>query len=320
MKKKIIRILSIVLPLILGVFLVIYAYNQLSPKELEEIERSFKTADYLYVGLALFIGLTGYIARAYRWKYTLAHMGYTAPFPLKFSAVCITYLMNITIPRSGEVSRALVLKRYSDIPFDKAFGTIISERVIDLFLLIFCLGGTIALQYSSLKEYISTNIPYQKLLFYAIIGFVLFTASVLFYMYSRMAWLLKLKIKIAGLIEGVLSVFKMRSKWPFLILSVYIWFTYVLMFYITIFALPETSHLSFNVVMLAFVVGSLSITFSNGGFGVFPFAVAKLLEVYGLPYVAGTAFGWIIWASQTGLVIILGGFSFLLLPLLYRKK
>ena len=320
MKKKIIRILSIVLPLILGVFLVIYAYNQLSPKELEEIERSFKTADYLYVGLALFIGLTGYIARAYRWKYTLAHMGYTAPFPLKFSAVCITYLMNITIPRSGEVSRALVLKRYSDIPFDKAFGTIISERVIDLFLLIFCLGGTIALQYSSLKEYISTNIPYQKLLFYAIIAFILFTASVLFYMYSRMAWLLKLKVKIAGLIEGVLSVFKMRSKWPFLILSVYIWFTYVLMFYITIFALPETSHLSFNVVMLAFVVGSLSITFSNGGFGVFPFAVAKLLEVYGLPYVAGTAFGWIIWASQTGLVIILGGFSFLLLPLLYRKK
>jgi len=320
LKKKIIRILSIVLPLILGVFLVIYAYNQLSPEELKEIERSFKTADYLYVGLALCVGITGYVARAYRWKYTLAHMGYTAPFPLKFSAVCITYLMNITIPRSGEVSRALVLKRYSDVPFDKAFGTIISERVIDLFLLIICLGGTIALQYSALKEYVSTNVPYEKLLFYAIIALILFTASVLFYMYSRMAWLLKLKIKIAGLVEGVLSVFKMPNKWPFLILSVYIWSTYILMFYITIFALPETSHLTFNIVMLAFVVGSLAITFSNGGFGLFPIAVATLLEVYGLPKASGTAFGWIIWASQTGLVIILGGFSFLLLPLLYRKK
>ena len=320
MKKKIIRILSIVLPLILGVFLVIYAYNQLSAKELDEITRSFKTADYLYVGLALLIGITGYIARAYRWKYTLAHMGYTAPFPLKFSAVCITYLMNITIPRSGEVSRALVLKRYSNVPFDKALGTIISERVIDLFLLIICLSGTIALQYSALKEYVSVNVPYEKLLFYGIIALIFFTASVLFYMYSRMAWLLKLKIKISGLVEGVLSVFKMHHKWPFLILSVYIWSTYILMFYITIFALPETSHLTFNIVMLAFVVGSLAITFSNGGFGVFPFAVAKLLEVYGLPYAAGTAFGWIIWASQTGLVIILGGLSFLLLPLLYRKK
>ena len=320
MKNKIIRILSIVLPLILGVFLVIYAYNQLSPNEIEEIKRSFKTADYLYVFLALFIGLTGYIARAYRWKYTLAHMGYTAPFPLKFSAVCITYIMNITIPRSGEVSRALVLKRYSDVPFDKAFGTIISERVIDLFLLIFCLGATIALQFSALKDYLTTNVPYQKLLFYGVIALILFTASILFYMYSRMAWLQKLKIKIAGLIEGVLSVFKMQHKWPFLILSVYIWFTYILMFYVSTFALPETSHLTFNVIALAFVIGSLATTFSNGGFGVFPFAVAKLLQAYGIAYASGTAFGWIIWASQTGLVIILGGFSFLLLPLLYRKK
>ena len=320
MKNKIIRFLSIILPLILGVFLVIYAYNLLGPKELEEIKQSFKTADYFYVGIALFVGLTGYIARAYRWKYTLAHMGYTAPFTLKFSAVCITYLMNITIPRSGEVSRALVLKRYSDVPFDKALGTIISERVIDLFLLIFCLGGTIALQYNDLKDYLSEKVPFQKLLFYGIIALILFTASVLFYMYSRMAWLQKLKIKIAGLTEGVLSVFKMQHKWPFLLLSVYIWLTYILMFYVATFALPQTTGITFNVIAIAFVVGSLSITFSTGGFGVFPFAVAKTLEVYGISYAAGYAFGWIVWASQTGLVIILGGLSFLLLPLLYRKK
>ncbi|MXN92769.1 flippase-like domain-containing protein [Flavobacterium sp. Sd200] len=320
MKNKITRILSIALPLLLGVFLIIYAYNQFSEKELSEIQRSFKTADYLYVGVALFVGFTGYVARAYRWKYTLEHMGYTAPFAVKFSAVCITYLMNITIPRSGEVSRALVLKRYADVPFDKGFGTIISERVIDLFLLIFCLGLTISLQFSALKDYLSENVPYEKLLFYGVIALILFTASVLFYMYSRMAWLQKLKIKISGLVEGVLSVFKMRNKWPFLILSVYIWVTYVVMFYITVFALPETAGLSFNVVMLAFVVGSIAITFSNGGFGVFPFAVAKLLENYGITYAAGTAFGWIMWASQTGLVIILGGLSFLMLPLLFRKK
>ncbi len=320
MKDKITRVLSILLPLLLGVFLVIYAYNQFSVKELNEIKRSFKTANYLYVAIGLFIGFTGYVARAYRWKYTLSHMGYTAPFTLKFSAVCITYLMNITIPRSGEVSRALVLKRYANVPFDKGFGTIISERVIDLFLLIFCLGGTIALQFGALKEYLSENIPYQKLLFYGVIALILFTASITFYMYSRAAWLQKLKIKIAGLVEGALSVFKMKNKWPFLILSVYIWFTYIIMFYITIFALPETSHLSFNIVALAFVVGSISITFSNGGFGIFPFAVAKLLEAYAIPYASGTAFGWIIWTSQTALVIILGGISFLLLPLLYKKK
>ena len=320
MKKKITRILSILLPLALGVFLIIYSYNQFTPQQLETIKGYFKNADYTFVLIAMLIGVSGFVARAYRWKYTLAYMGYTASFPVKFSAVCITYLMNITIPRSGEVSRALVLKRYSDVPFDKAFGTIISERVVDLVLLIFCIFGTVALQFSTLKEYLSENIPYQKLIFYGLIAGILFISAILFYMYSRAKWLKKLKIKISGLTEGVLSVVKMRDKWPFLLLSVYIWFSYVLMFYIAIFALPETSHLSFGVVAVAFVIGSLAITFSNGGFGVFPVAIAKVLALYAVPEEAGTALGWIIWASQTGLVIILGSFSFLLLPLLYRKK
>jgi uncharacterized protein (TIRG00374 family) len=304
----------------LGVFLIIYSYNQFTPQQLETIKSYFKNADYMYVYISLFIGFTGFAARAYRWKYTLAHLGYTAPLPVKFSAVCITYLMNITIPRSGEVSRALVLKRYAGVPFDKALGTIISERVVDLLLLIFCLAGTLALQFSTLKEYLSQNIPFQKLLFYGVIAAILFIASVLFYMYSRAKWLQKLKIKIAGLTEGVTSVFTMPNKWPFLFLSVYIWFSYVLMFYVTIFAIPQTAGLSFGVVAVTFVIGSLAITFSNGGFGVFPVAVAKVMALYGVATEAGTAFGWIVWASQTGLVIILGGLSFLLLPLLYKKK
>lgn len=319
MKKKITRILSILLPLTLGVFLIIYSYRQLTPEQLANLAVSFKNADYLYVYLGLFVGVTGFLARAYRWKYTLAHMGYTAPFPVKFGAVCITYLMNMTIPRSGEVSRALVLKRYAGVPFDKGLGTIISERVVDLFILLFCMGGTVLLQFNDLKEYLAT-IPFQKLLVYGTVALLLFISSVLFYIYSKAEWLKKLKLKISGLVEGVLSVFKMPNKWPFLLLSVYIWFTYILVFYITIFCLPETSNLSFSAVATAFVVGSIAITFSNGGLGVFPVAVANIYAMYGISYTAGTAFGWIVWASQVTVIIFLGGLSFLILPLLYRKK
>jgi uncharacterized protein (TIRG00374 family) len=319
LKKKITTILSILLPLSLGVFLIIYSYRQLTPQQLEELSKSFKSANYLYVYLGLFIGLTAFVARAYRWKYTLAHMGYTAPFAVKFSAVCITYLMNMTIPRSGEVSRALVLKRYAGVPFDKGLGTIISERVIDLFILLFCMGGTVLLQFSTLKEYLKT-IPYQKLLVYGTVAALLFICSVLFYLYSRALWLKKVKLKIAGLVEGALSVFKMPNKWPFLLLSLYIWFTYIIIFYITIYCLPETAGLAFSNVATAFVIGSIAITFSNGGLGVFPVAVANVFAMYGVPYTAGTAFGWIVWASQVVIIIFLGSLSFLLLPLLYRKK
>lgn len=319
MNKKVSKILSIILPLILGVFLVIYIYRQFTPQELADVSKSFKSANYLYVFISLIFGLTGFWARAYRWKYTLAHIGYIAPFSVKFGAVSITYLMNMLIPRSGEVSRALVLKRYADVPFDKGLGTIISERIIDLILLIIVLGATVLLQFDMVKEYL-VGIPFKKLLFYGIIAGVLFLGSVLFFVYSKLGWVTKLKLKVAGLTEGVLSVFKMPNKWPFLLLSVYIWFSYVLMFYITIYALPETAGLGFGSVATAFVVGSLAITFTNGGTGWFPVAVAKVLTVYGVPFTAGTAFGWIVWTSQVALIIVLGGLSFLLLPLLHKRK
>ncbi len=304
----------------MGVFLIIYTYNQFTPTQIEEIKGYFKTADYTYIYLSAFVGLTGHLARAYRWKYTLQHIGYTSPFIVKFSAVCITYVMNMTVPRSGEVSRALVLKRYSGVPFDKALGTIISERVVDLFLLMFCVVCTVLLQFGTLKDYLSENIPYQNLVIYGISCAVLMGGAVLFYIYSRNKWLLKLKEKISGLMEGALSVFKMPNKWPFLLLSVYIWFSYVLMFYITIFALPQTAGLSFGVVCVGFVIGSLAVTFSNGGFGVYPAALAGVLGLYAVPKAAGTAFGWLTWASQTGMIVFLGTLSFLVLPLLYKRK
>jgi uncharacterized protein (TIRG00374 family) len=304
----------------LGVFLIIYTYNKFTPQQLDKMMYNFKSADYFYIYISLFIAVTGYMARAYRWKYTLEHMGYHSPFSTNFCAVSIAYFMNMTIPRSGEVSRALVLKKYEDIPFDKAFGTIISERVVDLVILLACIAGTVLLQFDTLKTYLDQNIPVQTLLFYGLIAGVLFIGSVIMYMYSRSKWIARLKIKVAGLMEGVMSVFKMRHKWPFLLLSLYIWASYILMFSVCIYALPDTAGISFNAVAVAFVIGSLAVTFSNGGFGVYPVVLAAILALYNIPEEAGTAFGWIVWTSQFVLVVFLGGFSFLLLPLLHKKK
>jgi len=319
LKKKLIRLLSIILPLLLGVFLVIYVYNQFTPAELESVKTSFRTADYIWVWISLAIGLTGFWARAYRWKYTLAHVGYTAPFTVKFSAVCITYVMNMLVPRSGEVSRAAVINKYAGVPFDKALGTIISERIVDLILLVLAIGTTVALQYGMVKAYLA-EIPFMKLLLYGTIAGIFFIGSILFFIYSKLGWVQKIKVKVSGLVEGAISVFTMPNKWPFLLLSLYIWFSYVLMFYITIFALPETSTLDFGSVATAFVVGSIAITLTNGGTGVFPVAIAKILTVYNVSFEAGTAFGWIVWTSQTAQIIILGGLSFLILPILAPKK
>ena len=73
-------------------------------------------------------------------------------------------------------------------------------------------------------------------------------------------------------------------------------------------------------VIIGFVFGSLAIGFTNGGFGAYPLLVAEIFMLYGIPDTAGTAFAWLVWTSQTVLMIILGGLSFLLLPILNRNK
>lgn len=298
----------------------IYAYNSFTPEQLEEMKSYFKNADYTYIYIALIFGFISHAARAYRWKFMLEHMGYHSPFKNNFMAVWIAYFMNMTIPRSGEVSRALVLKKYEDIPFDKAFGSIIAERVVDFIILLLFIATAVLLQFEVLKTFLLNTIPVEKLLIYGIVAFVIFLSAILLFIYSKSKWILMIKGKISGLTEGVLSVWRMEKKWSFLFYTAIIWIGYVLTFYTAIFALKETSDISFGVVVTAFVIGSLAISFSNGGFGVFPVLIAGILALYGVPKEAGTAFGWIIWTSQTVQIIILGGLSFLLLPILNRKK
>src|SRR5690606_1983713 len=104
--------------------LIVYTYQKYTPEQIEVIVSHFRDADYFYIYLSLVISLIGSASRAYRWKYSLEHMGYYNSFANNFMAVSIGYLMNMTIPRSGEISRALLVKKYDDIPFDKGFGSI----------------------------------------------------------------------------------------------------------------------------------------------------------------------------------------------------
>ncbi|HLW42578.1 MAG TPA: lysylphosphatidylglycerol synthase transmembrane domain-containing protein [Flavobacterium sp.] len=314
------KILHIVLPLLLGVFLVYYAYNQFTPAQIEEMKSYFRSADYFYVALSLLFMKISHASRAYRWKYSLQYLGYQSSFWNNFMAISVGYLLNLTVPRSGEISRAVILQKYDKIPFDKGFGTIIAERIIDLMFLLFFVTLALTLQYQQLMGFLSQQIPLSKLL--VLFGVLSLAGIVGLYLLYTSQWSLFVFIrkKISGLVEGLLSIFKMPYRIPFLIHTLIIWVSFVLTFYFGTKVLPETSTISLGVTMVAFVVGSLAISFTNGGIGAFPLLIAKILALYGISLTAGTAFGWILWTSQTVLVMVLGGLSFLFLPIVNKEK
>lgn len=247
-------------------------------------------------------------------------MGHPVSTSTNFMAISIGYLLNLTVPRSGEVSRAIVLQKYEKVPFDKGFGSIVSERVIDLICLLICVLAALLLQYQVLKDFLLAKVPIEKLAILGTIALTGFLVVVAIFYYSKWRVILFIKQKVKGLTEGVISIFKMPHRAGFLFHTFLIWFGYIATFYFGTHALASTSTLSFPIVMSAFVAGSFAVSFTNGGFGAFPLIIAELLSLYGISTVAGTAFGWILWTTQTAIVVVLGALSFLILPLYYNNK
>jgi uncharacterized protein (TIRG00374 family) len=310
------KILKIVLPLALGGFLVWYSLSNIS---LEILGTYFKEANYSFIFLGLFFGVLSHLSRAYRWKFMLAPLGFKPKFANSILAVLIGYLVNLALPRAGEISRATVMTNYENIPFEKGFGTIVAERIADLIMMLSILAITLFVQFDFIYELLTKNFDPTKIIIgLAIlsIGFFIFTS---FVKKATSGFLLKIKTFVSGLIEGVTSIFKMKNKWAFIFHTLFIWTMYVAMFWATIPAI-EGLEIPFGGILIGFIAGGFSIAATNGGIGLYPIAVASALALFDIPAETATAFGWIMWTAQTAMIIIFGGLAFLCLPIYNKNK
>jgi len=312
--------LQIAIPLGLGVFLIWYIYQSFTPQQLAETKKYFADANYYFVLLSVVFSVLSHISRSYRWSFMLEPLGYKTKLANNFMAISVAYLMNIFIPKSGEVSRGIILDKYEGVPFQKGFGTIISERVVDLlFLLIFTVLALI-IKFDALYGYMSENVPVS--IFYVIILGIVFLAICvpLYIKFSKSNINKKLKNFVIGLKEGVFSILKMRKKGAFIFHTFIIWGLYLLSFYTALHALPDTANITFGTIIITFVVGSFTFAFTNSGFGTYPAAVAGILTVFGIAKTVGVAFGWIVWISNIASILFFGVLSLILLPIYNRKR
>ncbi|MDO6745414.1 lysylphosphatidylglycerol synthase transmembrane domain-containing protein [Tenacibaculum soleae] len=310
------KILKIILPLVLGGFLVWYSLSKVS---IVTLLGYFKEANYWWIALGLFFGILSHLSRAYRWKFLLEPMGYKPDFGNSTMAVLVAYLVNYAVPRAGEVSRAAVMTNYENIPFEKGFGTIVAERIADLVMMLSIITITLFVQFDFIYELLTKNFNPIKT---ATILVVLMAGGYLLTKYVKKAQAgigLKIKNFVSGLIEGVTSILKMKHKWAFIFHTVFIWAMYVAMFWATIPAINGL-NVPFGGVLIGFIAGGFSIAATNGGIGLYPVAVAGALALFGINEEPATAFGWIMWTAQTLMIIVFGGLAFLFLPIYNKNK
>jgi len=301
----------------LGVILVWYSLQDVP---LSVIMKHWHDADKLWVLFGVFLGLLSHLSRAYRWRFQLEPMGYNIRYRNSVMAVFATYLINYTIPRAGEVARASILANYENVPFEKGIGTIVSERIADVLVMIGIITITLFLQFDFIYGFFVDKFQPSKII---IVLIVIGIASFIFSRFiKRSSSKLALRIKkfINGLLEGALSILKMKNKWAYIFHTLFIWGMYILMFYVTSLAIQDLEGISTGAILIGFISASFSIAATNGGIGSYPIAVFAAFSIFGIAKDPSYAFGWIMWASQTLMIVICGGLSLIYLPIYNRKK
>jgi hypothetical protein len=311
----------------LGILIIWLSIRNLTLAEKDEILHSFRIANYNWVFLAILLGILSHVLRSLRWMIFFEPMGYHPSFKNTFYAVMVGYFANMAFPRLGEVTRCGVLAKYEKIPFNKSFGTVVTERALDLiiFFLLFLL--TIFTQIGTLRDYLNNHVypglqgkfihPFSNPLFLAGITGFFALVIVLFLFFRKKIIHSKLYHKIGLLVygfwEGFKSLSQIRRPVLFVFYSLAIWFLYFLMVYTCFFCFASTSSLTPGAGLSSLVLGSIGIMITPGGIGLYPAIIQETLLLYGLSRATGLALGWIAWTAQTVMIFVVGGGSLILL-------
>ena len=320
MSKSFISALRNLIPLGLGFFLIYYSLNTITVDQRALIWSYIKQAHPTPILISIVFGALSHLSRAYRWKFLLNHLGYHPSFINLTGAVLVNYLSNLGIPRSGDVLRVTVISAYEKIPFSKGLGTVISERVIDLVMMMLLVFSAMYMGGDWVQEQLGGS-TVLLVSFGIFIGLVVAIMAFPFLINTkRFPYLARIKDFFLNIVQGIVSIRSIPNAFAFWAHTVFIWLMYVLMFWTIQFSLPEAALLSPQVALIGFVAGGLSIVITNGGIGLYPIAVAAVLSHYGMSYEMALAYGWIAWSTQTLMILLFGGLSFVFLPVFNRKK
>lgn len=327
-KKNPIKVLiTITISIAVAIF---FMWLALRGMDFKTIKAYFTKVNYLWVGISVVFGLLAYWFRAIRWNLLLEPMGYRISANNALWSLSFGYLMNLTIPRSGEIARATALYGVEKVPVDKSFGTIILERVVDLLCMMIFLFLTLVLKYDAIMAFYQQSgidLPLDKII---VLGILVAIGVFLFFIFKnklkKISIIGKIIRFIEGISNGILTIFKLKQPVKFLVYSLGIWMAYYFATYLICFAIEETSGFTFVDGFYLIVVGTLGMMIpASGGIGAFHFAlklgIGALFLSMGTSFEegenVGLAYAFISHTMQLVIMIIMGLIS---IPMLAKAR
>lgn len=322
MKTTVGNILKIVLPLLLGGAILYWMYRDFDLASVMDVMRSDMAWGWMLLSFPF--GILAQMLRGWRWRQTLEPLGEHTRSSTCINAVFLSYAVSLVIPRIGEFMRCGVLKQKDGTSFAKALGTVVTERAIDSLVVAVVTSLTLLFAMSTFGTFFhQTGTSMESLLgSFSLTGYLVtavcaVAALVLLYLLLRRLSIYdKVKATLTGIWQGIISLKDVSNLPLFICLTVGIWLSYFLHYYLTFFCFPFTEHLGLGCAMVTFVVGSIAVVVPTpNGAGPWHFAVKTMLILYGVADEEALYFVLIVHSVQTLLVVALGIYAWLALTL-----
>lgn len=321
------NIFKIVFSLILGGLILFWMYKDFDFKRIEHV--MWHEMNWTWMLLSFPFGVLAQLFRGYRWRQTLEPLGEKPRMSTLCNAIFTSYAASLIVPRIGEFARCGVVKRYEGVSFTSALGTVVTERLIDSLLVMSITFVTIVLQVKVFGTFFNetgTNVD-NILAHFSMIGYLITAlcgVSVMvlgFFIIKRMAVYNKLKSTLFNIWKGITSLKSVKNKPLFLMLTLGIWASYFLHYYLTFFCFEATSGLGLWCALVTFVVGSIAVIVPTpNGAGPWHFAIKIMLMLYGVAEPDALYFVLIVHTVQTLLVVALGVYGWTALSLTSQKQ
>lgn len=307
------RLIRIVLPLLLGAFILYWVYRDF------DFERAFRVLRHGlrwdWMALSLVFGVWSHVARGLRWRQTLDPLGVHPRKSHLIDAIYLSYATSLVVPRLGEVSRCGVLSRYDRVPFSKSLGTVVTERMVDALCMLLIAGVTLLLElpvFLTFFHQTGTKIPslvhlFASPWFYVALFSVVGAVAVLVWMVRALSVFERVRGVVLDVWQGIVSLRQVRNVPLFLFHTVVMWVCYFLHFYLTFYCFPFTADLGIQAGLVMFVAGTFAVIVPTpNGAGPWHFAVISMMMLYGVDATDASTFALLVHGVQTLLVVVLG--------------
>ena len=308
----------------IAAFLLWFVYKDFS---FEILKEQVSNINYYWIMLSILLALLSHYLRAYRWNILLEPLGYHLKTSRTFIAVMVGYFANNLVPRLGEVTRCGILKKNDKVSMTSAFGSVVAERALDLLILIILGSFTFLIEFDKLNSFIIENfqekIPETKSIYGLVftgLGIGLVLLLIAFFLFKifrnqlhRNPMYLKIRQFVKELLDGFLSIRKIKNQFGFWISTFGIWLLYYLMLIVVFYAFPPTSNLSLIAGLTLLIMSGLGMSAPvQGGIGVFHILISSVLVLYGISTNDGKVFALIAHTTQFLTVMLFGGISFVI--------